>query len=334
MFHLLLGILAAAAASTCYSLGIAVQALDARQADSEHQLRLSLLGHLFRQARWLAGTGLTTLGWPLQIGALLLAPFVVVQPTLAAGLLVLLAVGERVLGERPGRREVLAVCAIIAGVAGVAAVAPDRSTAHRGATTLVVVLAGLGVAALLPYLLRLFRRQAPLVTMLSAGLAFAWSAIATKFVADAASKGHWFAALAWAISTGIASGAAVISEMSSLQIRPAIQVAPVVAVVQTLVPVALAPLLLHENYFHDPVHAVLLLLSLGVLLTGAALLASSPALVALMAPDVQADQASSESGTAESPALESASDKRANDAIDASEPSSVTTTTSPARSGR
>jgi hypothetical protein len=332
--HLLLGILAAAAASTCYSLGIAVQALDAREAKPEDQLRLSLLRHLFSQARWLAGTGLTTLGWPLQIGALLLAPFVVVQPALAAGLLVLLAVGERVLGERPGRREVFAVCAIVAGVAGVAAVAPDRSTEHHGATILILVLTGLGLAALLPYLLRAFRRQAPLVTMLSAGLAFAWSAIATKLVADAASKGHWFAALAWALSTGVASGVAVISEMTSLQIRPAIQVVPVVSVVQTLVPVALAPVLLRENYFHDPVHGVLLLLALGVLLTGAALLASSPALIALMAPQAPADQVNTDSGTAASPSRDSVSERRANDAIEASDPSSVTTTTSPARSGR
>ena len=332
MFHLLLGILAAAAASTCYSLGIAVQALDARQAEERHQLRLSLLTHLFRQARWLAGTGLTTLGWPLQIAALLLAPFVVVQPTLAAGLLVLLAVGDRILGERPGRREVLAVAAIIAGVAGIAAVAPDRSTTHTDTTTLVAVLAALGLAALLPYVLRMLRRQPPLITMLSAGLGFAWSAIATKFVADAASKGHWVAALGWAISTGIASGLAVISEMTSLQMRPAIQVAPVVSVVQTLVPVGLAPVLVHENYFVHPGHAVVLLLSLAVLLTGAALLASSPALIALMAPEP--DQAKVDSGTAESPSCESSEATRPKDAIDASDPSSVTTRTSPARSRR
>jgi drug/metabolite transporter (DMT)-like permease len=334
MVTLLLGIAAAAAASTFYSLGIAVQALDAKQAEAQHQLRLSLLGHLFRQIRWLLGTGLTTLGWPLQIGALMLAPFVVVQPALAAGLLVLLAVGERMLGERPGRREVLAVCAIIVGVAGIAAVAPERSTAHKGTTELIVVLAGLGVAALLPFMLRFLDRQAPLVTMLGAGLGFAWSGLVTKFVADAASNGHWLTALAWAISTGIASGLAVISEMTALQTRPAIQVAPVVFVVQTLVPVALAPLLLHENYFRDPLAGAVLLISLGVLLSGAAVLASSPALIALMAPEADGAQASVESGTAESRACDSDAAKPAKDASDASDPSSVTTTTSPARSGR
>jgi hypothetical protein len=126
----------------------------------------------------------------------------------------------------------------------------------------------------------------------------------------------------------------VISEMTALQQRPAIQVAPMVFVVQTLVPVALAPLLLHENYFRDPLSGTVLLISLGVLLAGAAVLASSPALIALMAPEPDGAQASVESGTAESRSADSDAANRANDATDASEPSSVTTTTSPARSRR
>jgi hypothetical protein len=213
-------------------------------------------------------------------------------------------------------------------------VAPERSTAHNGPAELTIVLAGLGVAALLPYMLRLLDRQAPLITMLGAGLGFAWSGLVTKFVADAASNGHWLTALAWAISTGVASGLAVISEMTALQTRPAIQVAPVVFVVQTLVPVTLAPLLLHENYFSDPLSGTVLLIALGVLLSGAAVLASSPALIALMAPDADGAQASVESGTAESRSSDSETAKRANEASDAADPSSVTTTTSPARSGR
>ena len=38
----------------------------------------------------------------------MLAPLVVVQPALAAGLLVLMVLGERMLGEHPGRYEYLA----------------------------------------------------------------------------------------------------------------------------------------------------------------------------------------------------------------------------------
>src|ERR1700724_266817 len=115
MGELLLGILAAMGASTLYSLGIALQALDAKQAPHEEHLRLALAWGLLRRARWLAGTGLSILGWPPQVLALTLAPLVVVQPALACGLLVLMLVAERMLGEHAGRYEYLAVSAIVIG---------------------------------------------------------------------------------------------------------------------------------------------------------------------------------------------------------------------------
>src|SRR5205085_7471320 len=100
MVDLVLGIGAAVGASSLYSLGIALQAMDAREAPHDEHLRLALVWSLVRRARWLAGTGLSILGFPLQLVALLLAPLVVVQPSLAAGLLVLMLIGERMLGER------------------------------------------------------------------------------------------------------------------------------------------------------------------------------------------------------------------------------------------
>ena len=120
MVDLVLGIGAAVGASTLYSLGIALQAMDAKEAPHEEHLRLALVRGLLRRARWLLGTGLSILGWPLQVVALLLAPLVVVQPTLAAGLLVLLFLAERMLGEHAGRYEHLAMSAIVLGVLGAA----------------------------------------------------------------------------------------------------------------------------------------------------------------------------------------------------------------------
>ena len=151
----MLGIGAAVGASTLYSLGIALQALDAKQAPHEEHLRLALAWGLIRRARWLLGTGLTILGWPLQVVALLLAPLVVVQPALAAGLLVLMLVAERMLGERAGRYEYMAVGAIVIGVVGAALFAPPRSTSHTSEElTIAIALTALGVASLLPYALR------------------------------------------------------------------------------------------------------------------------------------------------------------------------------------
>src|ERR1035438_9379154 len=173
MVDLVLGIGAAVGASTLYSLGIALQAMDARETPHDEHLRLALAWGLIRRARWLIGTGLSILGWPLQVVALLLAPLVVVKPALATGLLVLMFLGERMLGEHAGRYEYVAMSAIVAGVVGAALFAPPRSTSHSSEElTITLVLVGLGVASLVPYLLRALGHSRAEGTMIGAGLAF------------------------------------------------------------------------------------------------------------------------------------------------------------------
>jgi hypothetical protein len=281
MLSLLIGIALASGASTLYSLGIAVQSLDARVSAREHALRISLLTHLATRARWLFGTGMTAIGWPLQILALSYVPLVVVQPALASGLLVLLLVGERMLGESPGRRELLAVGAIVAGVAGIAVLAPGHSTHHVHGVAVFVVLTLLGAAAFTPFVLQLIGRPIANATMIGAGLAFAWSGLVNQFVADAGQNGHWGTALSWAAGAALAALVGLTCEMSALQRRPAILVAPVVFVVQTVVPIGLAPLVVRASFIDSPLHGIPLLGCLLVLLVGAITIARSPALLAI-----------------------------------------------------
>jgi len=322
-----LGIAAAVASSTFYSLGIALQAMDAKETPQEEHLRLALAWGLVRRARWLLGTGLSILGWPLQVLALLLAPLVVVQPALAAGLLTLMLLGERMLNERPGRYEFVAVSLILAGMLGTSLTSPPRSTTHSEELTITLVLVGLGLASLLPYVLRALNRSIAEVTMIGAGLAFGWSGVATKLASDDLARGHLLVAAAWGLSTAAASGVGVLSEMSALQSRPAIQVAPVVFVTQTVIPVVLAPLLLGERFSATPLGGVPLGLSLAVLVAGAAALARSPLLLALM----DAERISEASGSTPSPSEASQETIRSRPASEGGEPPSSTTITSPAR---
>jgi hypothetical protein len=328
MVDLVLGIGAAVGASSLYSLGIALQAMDAKEAPHEEHLRLALAWGLLRRTRWLIGTGLSILGWPLQVVALLLAPLVVVQPALAAGLLVLMFLAERMLGEHAGRYEYMAMGAIVLGVIGAGVFAPPRSTTHTSEElTITLVLVGLGVASLLPYLLRMLGRSRAEVTMIGAGLAFGWSGVATKLASDDLSGHHLLAAALWGLSTAAASGVGVLSEMSALQSRPAIQVAPVVFVTQTIVPVVLAPLLLGERFSATPLGGVPLGVSLALLVAGAGLLARSPLLVALM----EGELISHPSGSAPSRSAPSQETIRSSPSTEVADPSTVTTSTSPAR---
>jgi hypothetical protein len=328
MLDLALGIAAAVGASTLYSLGIALQATEAKEAPSDHHLRLALAWRLVQRARWLAGTGLSLLGWPLQVLALFLAPLVLVQPTLAAGLLVLVVIAERMLGERAGRREHAAMAVIVLSVAGIALTAPHRGSGHSGDLSLTLVLVALGAASAAPYLLRAVGRTSASVTMIGAGLGYAWSGVATALAADALHAGHLRTAGLWALSTAAASAVGALSEMSALQARPAIQVAPVVFVTQTAIPVALAPLLLGESFAATPAGGVPLALSIAVLVAAAASLARSPLLLALMEPEI----VNAESGSAPSPRERSQPTIRATPSSEEpEEPRAVTTSTSPAR---
>ncbi len=248
----------------------------------EHSLRPSLLGRLLRNRRWLGATALGLAGWPLEIAALLLAPLTVVQPCLASGLILLLWLGATRLGERPGRREFMAVAAILLGVTGVALAAPERTTDHAGTGAIALALVLVAIPIVAPYVLR--RRGMALGTLavISAGCGYAWTAIASKLLTDELAAGALLIAVAW-LATAVASeGLALLSEMSALQNRPATHVAPTMFAVQILVPVLLAPLIFGEAWSTTPLGGVVLVASMAVAVGGTVLLAGSSAVGAVI----------------------------------------------------
>ncbi|HEY0318219.1 MAG TPA: hypothetical protein VGC49_07980 [Solirubrobacterales bacterium] len=270
-----LGIVCAVGASCLYNTSIALQAMEVREVPREHSLRISLIGRLLENRRWLGATALGLLGWPLEIAALLLAPLTVVQPCLASGLILLLWLGVRRLGETPGRREYLAVAAILVAVAGVAWAAPNRTTDHAagGAIALALVLVALPILA--PYLLRGRGAAAGTLAVFSAGFGYAWTAIASKLLTDELIAGTLLAAVAWLATAAVSEGLALLSEMSALQRRPATQVAPVMFAVQVLVPVILAPLIFEEMWSTTPLGGLALAACVALAVAGTVLLAGS-----------------------------------------------------------
>jgi drug/metabolite transporter (DMT)-like permease len=279
---LALGILAAVGASVLYNTSIALQALEARDVGHEHSLRVSLIGKLVRNRKWLGATALGLLGWPLEIVALLLAPLTVVQPCLVSGLIVLLWLGATRLGEAPGRREFVAVGAIIAGVGGVAWAAPERTTDHAGTVAIVVALGLVAIPIAAPYVMRRRASRLGLLAVLSAGFGYAWTAIASKLLTDELAAGALLVAVAW-LATALASeGLALLSEMSALQRRPATHVAPVMFAVQVLVPVILAPLIFEEKWSTTPLDGAVLVAFMAVAVAGTMLLAGSKSVGAVI----------------------------------------------------
>jgi drug/metabolite transporter (DMT)-like permease len=268
---LALGLACGIAASVLFNLGIALQALEARSAPREEGLRLSLLARLLRRPRWIAGLLLGALGVPLEVVAFASAPFVVVEPILACGLLVLLAVGTRILGESPSIDVVLGVVAIIAGTVLIAWGAPAHSEQHRGPVAVVVVMALLVAVSLVPFALRGTRLDNALVPNLGSACGFAATNVAAKLMADDIGGNQYPKAVSWLLVAGFAGVAATVTAMTALQRRPATTVVPISTAVQTFLPIALEPLFLTESWRAAEGGGAVLLVGLAVLLLGTVL---------------------------------------------------------------
>lgn len=279
---LALGLAAAITASVLFDVAVALQALETRRVTHRHALRPSLLVNLVQRRVWLLATGLALLGWPFQVAALALAPLTVVQPALAAGLLLLLVLGVRILHEHVGKREVGGVLAIVVGVAGITWAAPSHTDKHGSPTVLAIAFGLLAVPMLLPYLPKLRRSGASMLVVLSAGFAYSWTGLSSKLLSDHLLAHAWLAALGWVAVTAVAGLIGLLSEMSSLQRRPATQVAPIVFVIQMVVPVMLAPLLGSESWESTPLGGGAIAIFLLVVAAGTAALASSPAVAGLV----------------------------------------------------
>jgi drug/metabolite transporter (DMT)-like permease len=265
---LALGIGAALLASVLFNLGTALQALDAREAPEQEGLRLRLLTGLARHGRWVAGLLLGGLGFLLQVLALAHAPFVVVQPALAAGLLLLLALGSSMLDERVGRAELAAVAGIVGGIALLAWGAPAQSETVRSTASAVSVLSVLGVLALVPFALRGSRMDSVTVVIVGSALGFGASNIATKLVSDSGTAGHWAPVVVWLAVTAAFGVAATVTEMTALQRAAATRVIPISFGLQTFLPVLIEPLYLREQWGTAALAGLPLAAGLALVLAG------------------------------------------------------------------
>jgi hypothetical protein len=242
------GLAAALVAAALFNVGIALQGIEARSAPKELSLRVSLLTLLFRRKRWVLGWVLGVVGIAPQVLAFADAPFVVVQPALASGLLILLFIGSRMFDEHVDWVEVVGVSAIIGGTTLVAWGAPQHVEAHRSAVALIAVVAGLTAVGFFPFAVRGTRWDTGMGSIVASGAGFAASNVATKILSDDIGSGHYVIAAAWAV-VGVISGiAATITGMTAFQRRRATTVVPVSTAVQTFLPIVLEPFFLREHW--------------------------------------------------------------------------------------
>jgi drug/metabolite transporter (DMT)-like permease len=271
------GIALALAASVANAFAIVLQAVEARQSPVSAAARPSLLILLARRRRWLLGTALVILAWPLQVLALTFASITVVQPMLSTTDLVLLALARVKLGERIGRPEALGALLIVAGVAMIVVVAPRHTVLHPSAARLAVPLAVVAVAAVATYLVGRSRIQATLLMVIGAGLGYALADFINKLVSNDLSARHWGLAILWIGAVLAFGGLAFLEENTALQQRPAVTVAPVIGAIQEPLPVLMALWAGVEVWSSSWARILPLLFGLALVAAGAVLLGRSEA---------------------------------------------------------
>jgi drug/metabolite transporter (DMT)-like permease len=282
---LAIGLTCGLLASVLFNVGIALQALEARDTPRDEGMRASLLVTLLRRPRWVAGLLLGGLGAVFEVIAFANAPFVVIEPLLSAGLLVLLAIGVREMGEKPGPWAVAGVLTIIAGTVLIAWGAPEHSEQHRGPVTVVVVMAAMIAVSLIPFLVRGSRLDTPMGANLGSACGFAATNVATKLLADDLGGAHLAQGVAWVGVAGFAGITATVSGMTALQRRPATTLIPISSAVQTFLPIALEPLFLTENWRTAEGEGLILAAGLVVMVIGTVLVARVRSVSALSAGD-------------------------------------------------
>ncbi|HEY4348564.1 MAG TPA: hypothetical protein VGM80_13330 [Gaiellaceae bacterium] len=280
---LALGLGAALLASVLFNVGIVLQAVDARTAPKSLGYRVGLLSLLVRRRRWVLGFALGVVGVAPQVAAYAEAPFVVVQPMLAVGLLLVLFLGVHILGESVDLRSVAGVVTIIAGIALVAWGAPSHSENHRGGITVLVVVGVLCATGIAPFFVRGSRFDTGMLAIVAGGCGFGATNVATKLFGDDFGVAHYGNAAAWGLVTVAMAVVATIANMTAFQRRAATTVVPISTSVQTFLPIVLEPLFLREHWASARLDGVPIVVGLAVALLGNVLLAGTRAVSELIA---------------------------------------------------
>lgn len=152
-----------------------------------------LLG-LLRRPSWVAGTVMLALAIICQLGALSVAPLILVQPLGAVALVVTTLLNARLSGHRPTRQSIIAIIACIGGILIFVVIAAFFATEHAVTSReLVIILAVLAVVIVVFAVLWgwLRSRMRALFYITAAGVVYGFVATLAKVVISRIQSGDF-----------------------------------------------------------------------------------------------------------------------------------------------
>lgn len=153
--------------------------------DGASGLTMRQLSRLLSRPSWVVGTLMLGMAILCQLGALTVAPLIVVQPLGAIALVVTTLLNSRVSGLPPTRRSLMAIIACVGGIfifVIIAAIfATERPLSQNELITVLVTL-GIVMVAMLAFWILLRKRMRALFYILSAGVVYGFVATLAKVV--------------------------------------------------------------------------------------------------------------------------------------------------------
>jgi len=233
----LLGILLALACALATNIGFLYKhrgACAAPAVDMRHPLRTA--GSLFRSRLFAIGMAIASFAWIFHVAALSFAPLSLVQAVLAAGMVLLAVMAERIFGLRIGRRQwvglgLTAVGLILLGLTLPVAHGADSRFSVPGMISFEAALIGAGTLLIMGPRIGAPREHHGFMLGAAAGILFGVSDIAIKAISGLVGSAGFAGLLTpWLLVCLVASVAAFYASAKGLQDGDAV---PVIAVTGT-----------------------------------------------------------------------------------------------------
>jgi drug/metabolite transporter (DMT)-like permease len=260
----LAALFAAAMSAVSYGVASVLEAIGARRTPASATVDPRLLARVSRQAPFLAGLGLDTVGFAAQFFALRTLPVFVVQAAIAANLAVTAVAAIPMLGLRLTSRQWTAIACVCGGLAmlgfssGAEHPQPVSLAFRFGLLACLVLLALVGIAG------NRMRGPAQATTLgLVAGLSFGVVALAARSITDL----HIFALLRDPSTYALIAGGAIAFQFFTIGLQRASVTAVTgsVVVTETVLPAIVGVLVFGDNTRHGllPLAVVGFLLAVG-----------------------------------------------------------------------
>jgi drug/metabolite transporter (DMT)-like permease len=280
-------VIVALAAAACFALASVLQQQAAVAVPAEHRLRLGLITRLVRRPRWLAGILADLAGYGLQVYALDNGPLALVQPLLAAGLLLALLFNVTATHRGLRQQDWIAALATAAGLAIFIALGAPKGAASEPAPWTWVAFTTVTAAAVVVALALALRRgpagRAALFAA-GAGIAFALCAALTK-----QSLAELHEGVRLLLTTGYVYGLAACGAIGMLLAQSAFQSGalaaslPMLSLSEPVYAVVAGAVLFHEH-LRSGWHGAIAVLGAVVAATAVVYLAKSPSAQPVIAP--------------------------------------------------